>query len=459
MHTASLWTATGRRLAGGTFAGESATGWQTLVLARPVKARPHRRYIASYHAPRGHYAETLAEFDKHRMGNRDIFATTGVYDYGVATRMPQSTWQHSGYGIDVEFRPTGEPIAPPVSPTASATRSGVPTPPSSSAASPTATPSSSTTKPDPTSSAPAPTTTAPAAPSSSAGSSGGLPDLTGYPNSSNTGVPAGTKLVDVPQDVKSGTGWHWDSRGWVVIDGDGATFSGYKITGGAIEVYAADVTIKNNDVENDGESWTVGLRPGSSATVVEDNDFHGPCLRCANRLTYGVNGNLGGDTSKSRIIGNNLYDIDHPLQQESGLLQDNYVHDLATQPANTDHVDAFFSGGGDTDQLTIEHNTLLNDFTGYGATASIMLNNAFGVQSNRLIENNLVAGGGFTIYGGSGVASGSNVVIRNNEFSTAYFPKGGSYGPAAYLLPQTSGNVWSGNVWADGPSAGQPVSR
>jgi hypothetical protein len=48
--------------------------------------------------------------------------------------------------------------------------------------------------------------------------------------------------------------------------------------------------------------------------------------------------------------------------------------------------------------------------------------------------------------------------VTNNRFTTAVFPKGGAYGPVAAWDPGGTGNIWTGNVWADGPSAGRPVT-
>lgn len=40
----------------------------------------------------------------------------------------------------------------------------------------------------------------------------------------------------------------------------------------------------------------------------------------------------------------------------------------------------------------------------------------------------------------------SNIQITSNVISTAYYPRGGQWGPVAYYHPG-SGNVWSGNTW------------
>ena len=47
-HTGSLWNAAGEQLATGTFANETATGWQTLIFATPVPVVAGQTYTASY---------------------------------------------------------------------------------------------------------------------------------------------------------------------------------------------------------------------------------------------------------------------------------------------------------------------------------------------------------------------------------------------------------------------------
>lgn len=52
-HVGTLWSATGTRLATGTFANESGSGWQTLEFADPVAVTAGTEYVASYYAPQG----------------------------------------------------------------------------------------------------------------------------------------------------------------------------------------------------------------------------------------------------------------------------------------------------------------------------------------------------------------------------------------------------------------------
>jgi len=126
----------------------------------------------------------------------------------------------------------------------------------------------------------------------------------------------------------------------------------------------------------------------------------------------------------------------------AGLVERNYIHDLGMNSG--DHINGFTRNLGSA-PLTIRNNTILNKFN---QTDAISLFQDFGVEGNRLITGNLVAGGGYTIYGGDGSFGKTfNIQITNNRFSKVYFPSGGSYGPSAHFDSQGDGNIWSGNVW------------
>lgn len=61
-HTGSLWSASGTRLATGTFSTESTEGWQTLTFSTPVSVTAGTSYLVSYFGPRGHYALDMSGF-------------------------------------------------------------------------------------------------------------------------------------------------------------------------------------------------------------------------------------------------------------------------------------------------------------------------------------------------------------------------------------------------------------
>jgi hypothetical protein len=80
-HTGSLWAADGTKLAGGTFAGETASGWQQLTLAAPVPIQANTAYDGA--------------------GSRN-----GVYAYGAFTAFPTNTYSSTNYWVDVVFTPS-----------------------------------------------------------------------------------------------------------------------------------------------------------------------------------------------------------------------------------------------------------------------------------------------------------------------------------------------------------------
>lgn len=187
IHTGSLWTSSGTRLATATFTNETATGWQTVTLATPVNVSAGQRYVASYYAPRGGYAVAPRFFrSTYTSGDLTVPAKGGVYSYGPSS-FPGSTYRASNYYVDIVFRPTTTtptPTATSATPTSSPTASVSATPTASVSATPTALLSAT------------PTTT----PSNPSGFNPG--------NSSGTvSVPAGLGLEDVSTpDRVVGTG-------------------------------------------------------------------------------------------------------------------------------------------------------------------------------------------------------------------------------------------------------------
>jgi hypothetical protein len=264
------------------------------------------------------------------------------------------------------------------------------------------------------------------------------PSACGFPDATNTGVPAGTHLKRVPSQVSSGKGWHYDPRGFVKVNGNGAVLSGLKITSN-VTVTAANVTIKNSQISYRGESsMAISLRHARNVTIKHDT------IRGANqgsgRLMVGVK-DIYSDSTHTRVLNNDIYYAGTGVQLDQGLIQGNYIHAMGYIAG--DHLNGTTSNSG-TSQLTIAHNTILNHNT---QTDAVSFFQDFGPQGNRVIDNNLLAGGGYTIYGGGKAGRpATNIRITNNVISTTYYPKGGRYGPVAYFS-SGNGNVWSGNTW------------
>ena len=135
---------------------------------------------------------------------------------------------------------------------------------------------------------------------------------------------------------------------------------------------------------------------------------------------------------------------------DPGLL---FLHDPGFYPG--DHSEPVYCGNGTATGL-ISGNAILSQLS---QTAAVFIANAEGVTANITVEGNLLAGGGYAVYGGGGSSQygpATGITVSGNYFSTMYWPQGGYYGPVADW--SAAGNTWSGNTWHDGPDAGQPVA-
>ncbi len=116
-HIGTLWSAGGAKLADATFAGESGSGWQTVLFASPVAISADTTYVASYFAPSGHYSLTGSGLSS-AVANGPLSALSngtsanGVYAYGSSSSFPQGSFGASNYFVDVLFAPAGAPGAP-----------------------------------------------------------------------------------------------------------------------------------------------------------------------------------------------------------------------------------------------------------------------------------------------------------------------------------------------------------
>jgi hypothetical protein len=297
--------------------------------------------------------------------------------------------------------------------------------------------------------APAPITAlGPVPPSDPAGIPGGCgadPHACGFPDATNTGPPVGMTLKTVPGQVSSGPGWYYDPSGWVEVDGNGAVLSGLYIPCN-VNVTASNVIIEDDAIVVSGQQAGVSLRHTSTVTI-EDSDIYSPYAG-ADRLMTGIK-DVYGDSTGLQILGDNIWHTATGVQVESGLIQNSYIHDPGYRSG--DHTNGITSNGGRTALLTVRHNTIFIDRS---QTDAIGLFEDFGVQANRVITNNLLAGGGYTIYAGQnpGQQTAYNIQITNNQISQIYYPDGGYYGHVDLFNPDGSGNLWAGNSWSSNSS-------
>jgi hypothetical protein len=117
-HVGSLWTSSGTLLATGTFANESAEGWQELDFSTPVPVTAGTTYVASYFGSGGHYADTKGGLSSAvTSGALTVPANGGVYAYGTAATFPAQSYAGSNYWVDVVYTPAADGVPPAVSTT------------------------------------------------------------------------------------------------------------------------------------------------------------------------------------------------------------------------------------------------------------------------------------------------------------------------------------------------------
>ncbi|WP_405578388.1 DUF4082 domain-containing protein [Streptomyces sp. NBC_01190] len=120
-HTGSLWTASGQRLATGTFTNETASGWQQLNFATPVPVKSNTTYIVSYFAPNGGYSYDGGYFNGKSAGLSPLTALqsgtdggNGLYHYGSSGGFPDQAAGGSNYWVDAVLDTATASTVPPV---------------------------------------------------------------------------------------------------------------------------------------------------------------------------------------------------------------------------------------------------------------------------------------------------------------------------------------------------------
>jgi hypothetical protein len=288
------------------------------------------------------------------------------------------------------------------------------------------------------------------------------PGACGYPDPAygNVGVPSGTSLT------RSGS---------IAVNTAGKVVSGLDVTG-TITINASNVTIKNTRVTvvgtGCGPTNTCGnaaIRVACACTV---NVSHVELTANApTTVEEGIRNSYGGQLSADHVYQHG--NVDMLCWCGDAVLRDNYsfIH-LAI--AN-DHMENLYF---DDHTATIDHNTFLNPVP---QTANIFANTnngSGGACSNRLtVTNNLLAGGGFTIYpcGNASSVGSSMLSFTGNRIARCktpeyqgfsgtwlctglavgssdgfgYYPRGGSYGHDAFVFCGAAGQIWAGNVWDD----------
>jgi hypothetical protein len=273
---------------------------------------------------------------------------------------------------------------------------------------------------------------------------GCMPDPSGcgFPDVESVGVPAGTRLEPV--------------NGVVTLDQPGQVLEGKQVTG-SIVVTAPDVTIRNVRLVVTDPYYGILIRRGADANLLVE------------RSEIDMNGRLGikgiafdGYTLR-KVFMRNGADCAHFNQNvviEDSLCaigadadRDGWP-DGGADSASCDtgeHLDGFQLGGGGN--VVIRHNTVRNPCA---QTSAILISHDPGYDApirDITVADNLLAGGGYTLYCADSDDTIQSVTVTGNRFARTYYRDGGRYGRHAYCERATtfSGNVWDGS---GGPAAG-----
>jgi hypothetical protein len=242
--------------------------------------------------------------------------------------------------------------------------------------------------------------------------------LTSFPDATNTGVPAGTTLKP---------------SGGLVLSTPGQVVSGLDING-SVDIQASNVTLENCiiHVTDPTAYWGVIVRDGLGV-LIKNCTIIGPGSSATTQVS-GVN-IMGGQVT---IDSCNISQVGHGVDVGSGptVVENSYIHDLNSNPSS--HYDGiYFGGGGGPDfSLLIQNNSIINS---HGWTSAVFLQNTFGPVNNVTVNDNLLVGGGYTVYADATRGGGpfSNVSFTNNHLGT------GQYG---YTSFRSYNPVYTGNI-------------
>ncbi len=283
------------------------------------------------------------------------------------------------------------------------------------------------------------------------------PSACGYPDPTNSGVPAGTALEA--------------QTGKIVVNAAGTTIKDLNLNG-SIEVRANNTTIEDDEITVNGTQKgcsspcggnAIHIVSGVSGVVVKHVTCHGGAPSGENVTTFCFR-NEGEATNRYEY--NQVYNT-AACFWGTGIYENNYCLDNGSIP--NAHYDGIYFGGG-ADSIVMNHNTM---FQPHEQTAAIFFSHDESNPQNITITNNFLAGGGFTIYGGG---SGQNefkvlgpVTVTGNRYARCltkeinvegghhvceggydthgYYPNGGSYGLYAYFNEAVT--TFSNNYWDD----------
>jgi hypothetical protein len=278
------------------------------------------------------------------------------------------------------------------------------------------------------------------------------PSACGYPDTTNTGVPAGTTLTP---------------SGSITASTNGQVIDGKDITG-SVTIAADNVTIRNSRVftDNSGSTAVININDGADNFTLEDSEVggNGSTTNAPESGVWNHYNNPGAQVIRSYIHGS-------PDNWEGrvDLVKDSYmVVDAALPGSHDENIYVWCT------TVNVDHSTLINH---HEQTATVFGDTLGCGGNDYTVTDSLLAGGGFTLYsqaaGESHSIPDAKTVVTGNRFarclgttkynsgsggttcsagpdSNGVFPYGGYFGLAAGFNGPTT---WSGNVWDDNSQA------
>ncbi len=260
----------------------------------------------------------------------------------------------------------------------------------------------------------------------------GTPHLCGWPDQTNTGTLPGVSRDNVGTSVTLSTnGQVYENKtvaGSITVEANNVTIRNVKVTGQIYINFGSTYTgllIEDTEVDMNGNLDTRGILYGNYTA----------------RRVFIHNGSDCAQMDFNVVIEDSFCAVGEDTNGD-GWVDDESAFCAAAAAADL-HLDGFQSDGGSN--YVLDHNTIRNPC---GSVSTILMSSNVGAISTVQISNNLVGGGGYTIYcAASGNAISGTNSFTGNRFSKIWYPNGGEFGATTDCGSATGYGTISGNVW------------
>lgn len=168
-------------------------------------------------------------------------------------------------------------------------------------------------------------------------------------------------------------------RGTYYANVENATVRDMEVRGNVV-IEARNVTMRNVRLVSDMPWHALRVMESATGFTLEDSEIDGRG-RTVNAI-YGF----------GTFLRNDIHGVENGINVVApSIIRGNYIHDLSAGPDG--HYDGIEINGGHDIQIVGNH--IVNE---YDQTSAIMMNNEFSGLSRITIQNNVLSGGGYTIY-------------------------------------------------------------